>query len=223
MPGTTNRITIQLDLSGYSFKIYDRSGNYISSYEKSCPIDLAVNELAAVIDAGSQVSVELSTWKYTLVPQSSYEADYAHMVLGEVKDLEPTDRIQSIDLPLRKAKMIFAVPADIYDGFTGLAKNVKFYPIAYTLVEKLEDIEQHNRVIISFSEGMLHMAVAERERLMFVNTFPTRDIATAEYFIMSVIKEMTFNPEHTFIYIWNKVEDAMVANLRKYFPKVIKL
>ncbi len=223
MPGTTNRITIQLDLSGYSFKIYDRNGNTVSSLEKACPIDLAVNELSSVIDTNSQVSIEISTWKYTLIPLSSHEAEYAYKLLNEVKELEPTERVLTLDIPSRKAKMAFAVPGELYDSFTALAKNVRFHPVAYTLIEKLSDIGQNNRVVISFSEGMLHMAVAERDRLMFANTFPMRDIATAEYFIMSVIKEMTFNPEHTNIYIWNNAEDAMVANLRKYFPKVEKL
>ncbi len=223
MSGTSNRITIQLDLSGYSFKIYDRSGNILSSSEKSCPIDLAVNELSSEIDSNSQVSVELSTWKYTMVPLSSYESEHSYKLLNEIKDIEPTDRVLTLELPSRKAKMIFAVNGDIYEKFMALAKNTRFYPVAYTLLERLDKIEQNNRVVISFSEGMLHIAVAERDRLLFVNTFPTRDIATTEYFVMSVIKELTFNPEHTDIHILGNVEDAMVANLRKYFPNVLKM
>ncbi len=224
MSGMSNRITIQLDLSGYSFKVYDRGGNVLSAEKRSCPLDLSVKELVPFIDTcNGAITVVFSTWKYTMVPLSNFDASRAKDILSELKDLDANDRILTQEIPGLKAVMIYAVSSDIYDELAGLSKNIQFYSISYILIDRLSSIEQNNRVVISFSDGMLHIAVAERERMMFVNTFPVRDVATAEYFIMSVIKEMPFNPEHTHIYIWGEANTAAVAELEKYFPKVLNI
>ena len=55
MSGSQHRITIQLDLSGYSFTIYDRNGTRTAHEIHSCPVDLSVKELAQVL--GKQFSV----------------------------------------------------------------------------------------------------------------------------------------------------------------------
>ncbi len=225
MPGgTLNRVTIQLDLSGYSFKVYDRNDKLLSEESHSYPLDLSVEKLSSLKDISINTAhIVLSTWKYTLVPVSAFDKDKAADILSDLKDLEDSDKVLTLELPSRKAVMIYAVPSDMYDHLMPIAKNTRIYPLAYELMERLSEIEQNNRVAVSFSDGMLHIAVAERERLMFVNTFPARDIATAEYFIMSVVKEMTFNPEHTYIYIYGNVEQETLSELEKYFPKVINL
>ena len=45
-------------------------------------------------------------------------------------------------------------------------------------------------------------------------------MATAEYFIFSVTKEVMFNPEHTRLHIFGKVPDKVQDELCKYFAGI---
>ena len=96
-----------------------------------------------------------------------------------------------------------------------------FYPTAYLLIDRIASVHDNNRLIVSFTEGMLHIVAAERDRLLFANSFPAADIATAEYFIFSVTKEVMFNPDHTVLHIYGKVEELVSAELGKYFAGVV--
>ena len=218
MPGSQYRITIQLDLGGYSFSIYDRNGTQIRQESHPCPVDLSVGELARELNWKAQaVSVYYTTWKYTLVPVSMYSKDAPEAALRSVRDLNPDDKVLILEMPSRKAIMIFAIPQKIYYGLTALNKNVKFYPMSYLLIDRISSITDNNRLLVSFTEGMLHIAAAD---LLFANSFPAGDIATAEYFIFSVTKEVMFNPEHTRLHMFGKVPDKVQDELCKYFAGI---
>ena len=149
-----------------------------------------------------------------------YSKDAPEAALRSVRDLNPDDKVLILEMPSRKAIMIFAIPQKIYYGLTALNKNVKFYPMSYLLIDRISSITDNNRLLVSFTEGMLHIAAAERDRLLFANSFPAGDIATAEYFIFSVTKEVMFNPEHTCLHIFGKVSDKVRDELCKYFARL---
>lgn len=92
--------------------------------------------------------------------------------------------------------------------------------MAYVLIDRISSIQDNNRLLVSFTDGMLHSVAAERERLLFANSFPAADLATAEYFIMSVTKEVMFNPEHTVLHVYGRLEDREREELSKYFSSV---
>lgn len=216
-----NRITIQLDLNGYSFKIQDRSGSIINEDRKSCPIDLAAGELIPALKffAGT-VSVYYATWKYVLVPVEYFDKSDFRRHLAGIRDISDDDTVMTLDLPSRKAVMVFAIPSAIHDGLSVLSKNVKFYPLTYLLIDRLSTITDNNRLIAAFSDGVLHIVAGERDRLLFANSFPAGDIATAEYFIFSVSKEVFFNPEHTYVYVYGNAGAFMENELGKYFAGI---
>lgn len=221
MSRTQNRITIQLDLSGYSFAVYDRNGAVVSEEKHSCPVDLSVEELAPVLKRQfAAVSVYFTTWKYTLVPMHIFYKENLRSYLKAVRDIPEDDAVLSLEMPSRKAVMVYAVPALLYKGISALCRNVRFYPTSYVLIDRISSIPDNNRLLVSVTDGMLHVVAAERDRLLFVNSFPASDLATAEYFIFSVTKEVLFNPEHTVLYIFGKAEDAVVAELGRYFTSV---
>lgn len=222
MSGAQNRrITIQLDLSGYSFTIYDRSGAAVLQDSHPCPVDLAVEELSGLLKRQySAVSVYFATWKYTLVPQSLFVREQLRPYLAAVRDVSEDEVVLSLDLPSRKAVMVFAVPGLIYSGVMSMCRNAKFFPTEYLLIDRIASLSDNNRLIVSFTDGMLHVVAAERDRLLFANSFPAADLATAEYFIFSVTKEVMFNPEHTVLHVFGKVEDRISSELARYFSGV---
>ena len=224
MSGTQNRITIQLDLSGYSFTVYGRNGAVLTQESHSCPVDLSIQELTPVLKRQyASVSVYYTTWKYTLVPLSLFSKGVPRSYLAAVRDISEDDVVLSLDMPSRKAAMVFAVPSHIYEGVTSLCRDVRFYPTAYVLIDRIASVPGNNRLLVSFSEGMLHAVAAEQDRLLFANSFPASDMATASYFIFSVTKEVMFNPEHTVLHIFGKAEDGVAEELGSYFAGVKQL
>ena len=221
MSGTQNRITIQLDLSGYSFTIYGRNGAILTQESHSCPVDLSVQELEPVLKRQyASVSVYFTTWKYTLVPASLYDKEKVRSYLESVRDLSRDDRVLTLEMPSHKAVMVYAVPYHIYNGIASLCRNVRFYPTAYVLIDRIASVQDNNRLLVSFTDGMLHIVAAERDRLLFANSFPAADMATAGYFIFSVTKEVLFNPEHTFLHILGKADERAEKELGNYFAGV---
>lgn len=216
-----NRITIQLDLNGYSFKIQGRDGSVIREERKSCPMDLAAEELVSELKAVSGTfSVYVSTWKYVLMPLEHFDRSVYRASLSEVRDISDDDMVQTLDLPSKKAVLIFAVSKSIYKTLSGLSKNVRIYPLSYLMIDRLSTIADYNRLIVAFSESVIHIVAAEKDKLLFVNSFPADDIATAEYFILSVAKEVLFNPEHTYIYLYGNAGAFMERELGKYFAGI---
>ena len=221
MSGTQNRITIQLDLSGYSFTIYGRNGDVLQQESHPCPVDLSIQELTPVLKRQyAAVSVYFTTWKYTLVPLSLFDKDNVRGYLSAVRDISKEEIVLALEMPSRKAAIVYAVPYNIYSSMTGLCRNVKFYPTSYVLIDRIASVADNNRLLVSFTDGMLHIVAAERDKLLFANSFPAADIATAEYFIFSVVKEVLFNPEHTVLHIFGKVEVKTAQELCKYFAGV---
>ena len=116
-----------------------------------------------------------------------------------------------------------SLEGQLYGSINALCRNVRFYPMAYILVDRLSSIADNNRLLVSFTDGMLHAVAAERDRLLFVNSFPAADLATAEYFIFSVVKEVMFNPEHTVLHVFGKADEKVASELAKYFASVKRI
>ena len=119
MSATQNRITIQLDLNGYSFTIYGRNGAILTQESHSCPVDLSIEELTPVLKRQyGAVSVYFTTWKYTLVPLHLFSKDSPRAYLAAVRDLAEEDVVQALDMPSHKAAMVYAVPGHLYKGIS---------------------------------------------------------------------------------------------------------
>lgn len=216
-----NRLTIQLDLGGFSFTIFDRSGAVLKRGVGSFPINVKDREIDAVMcGVYNSVSVYCPTQKYTLVPTEYYSKEDAVKVLSSLKPVGINEKVDTLDLPGQKSVMIFAIDQDIISTIKEYQKEAKFYPLAYHLIDTIPSLEHNNRIICSFTEGALHIVASERDKLLFVNSFPVGDSVSAQYFIFSVAKEVLFNPEHTYIYIVGNGESGAKNQLLNYFAGV---
>ncbi|HIZ88196.1 MAG TPA: DUF3822 family protein [Candidatus Coprenecus pullistercoris] len=221
MHNQQHRITIQLDLDGYSFTIYDRNGRRVSEERHECRSGVSAEDLRPVLEQRpASLSIYVPTWKYVLVPQSHFAAEDIRSYLDAVRETGPDDKVLMHELPSRKAVLIFAVDEGLMDGVSALCPDAVFYPLSYVLIDRMSSMEDNNRLVAAFSGGMLHVAAAERDRLLFANTFPVSDTVTAEYFIFSVAKEVLFNMEHTRLYIFGSVPCDMEKSLRRYFSDI---
>lgn len=216
-----NRLTIQLDLGGFSFTIYDRSGAVLTSGTADFPINTSDRHIDAVLNgAFSSVSVYCPTSKYTLVPSEYYSREEAVKVLSSLKTIGIDERVDTLDLPGQKSVMIYAIQDDFISSIKEYQKDAKFYPLAYDLIDRIPSLSHNNRIICAFTQGQVHIVASERDKLLFVNSFPAEDMITAQYFIFSVARQVLFNPEHTYIYILGTALEQMREQLLKYFAEV---
>ena len=74
-------------------------------------------------------------------------------------DILPDDRILTLDMPSRKAVMVFAIPESIYSGLSVLNRNVRFYPTSYMLIDRISSIADNNRLLVSYSLNELRPSI----------------------------------------------------------------
>ncbi|MBR2948136.1 MAG: DUF3822 family protein [Bacteroidales bacterium] len=216
-----NRLTIQLDLGGFSFTIYDSSGAVLKSGKGSYPFEKSDRLTDAILKGSfASVSVYCPTSKYTLVPSEYYSREEAVKVLSSLKSIDIDEKVDTLALPGQMSVMIYAIKDEIISALREHQKEAKFYPLTYHLIDIIPSLSHNNRLICAFTQGQLHIVASERDRLLFANSFPVEDMVTAQYFIFSVARTVLFNPEHTYIYILGEHNKEMKDSLLKYFAEV---
>lgn len=229
MANIANRLTIQIDLSGFSFKITDPSGEVLHKGEKSFPSDIvSATDLESVLKKelstfsvlgkkNNETRVYVSTPKYTLVPTALYTKDREKEILSQVHKIEDMDEVMSVHIPQHQATLIYAVPNAITSRIFKLQKKAKYYPSIYGMIQKLSALNDNNKVCALFSKEHIHLVAAEGSRLMLANSYPAKDFVTAQYYIFLVIKEVMFNPEFTTLQVVGELNKERVKDLNKYF------
>ena len=219
-----NRLTIQTDLSGFSFKIYDKNGSPLHSERRDKPLDLeqeAKNSL--LLKSYSVVTVYVSSGKSTLIPSKYYSIKERRNILSKMFPLFDDEEVMSLEIPSHKAVVVYAVSKDLISMMSSHFDSVKYCPIIYPLIDRISSLTVNNRLLMAYSGGMVHIAAAEREKLLLANSYPASDIVTAEYFLLSVAKEVMFNPEHTTLSTFGYISDSDRQNLSKYFADIVSL
>ena len=214
-------------MSGYSFKIYADNELVSSSGWISAEKVFATPEFQ---DKYAQVDVSVFTTRYTLVPMRFYDPEKASEMLSEVTDVSPSEHVDSIDVTDYAAVML-------YSDFTGetLSKviastvvphgsdPVRPLPEMYHMLGQMAGLPDYNRIIASYMDGVLHLAVAQGRTLLLCNSFPASDFTTAEYFIFMVMKKLQLNPEMSTIYFRTPLDEEQEMSLYRYFHGVERI
>ena len=208
------RLTIQMDLSGFSFIVYDRNGAIVyrsdGSDADSSSLDVPYHS----------VEVYYPTLCYTMIPVDFYSHETAYSYLESVRELPADAQVCALEIPGQKMFLVYAIGSDNLPEPLLKSARIKRYPLVYSLIDSIQTIEGNNKIILARSEEIVHIVAAERGRFLFANSFPAEDDITALYFITSVAHQVMFNPELTSVYIKGTVTDAFCSTLENYFNKV---
>ncbi len=223
------RLTIQIDLSGFSFKISNSKGEFLHRHHTNFPVgvksadevdDLIKKEIdkhSLLHKEYAAVRVYYGTEKYCLVPSSFFDQDKAISMLGKLHKLEESDEVLFVEIPEQKGCLIYAIPSSVISYIGRSQKNAEYYPISYFLLDKISLLIDNNKLLVYFSNDIVHIVAAEREKLLLANSYPASDFVTAQYYIFLVVKEVMFNPEQTKINISGNISDSDEEELKKYF------
>ena len=173
------------------------------------------------------VDISLLTHKCTLVPAHFYDPATARQALAEVVKLRESDAVESVPVPSAGAVLVFSNSIDeslsraiSQTVYTTAGDPVRILPELYYILEELPHCPEYNKILCSYMDGWLHIAVAQGKSLLLANVFEAADFTTAEYFIFLVMKKLQLNPEVSTICFRTPLQQEQEMSLYRYFKAV---
>lgn len=211
------RMSIQVSLSGYSFS----SGTGWKSLE-----EISSEVVSAEDAAGAEVSFMAP--KVSLVPSAFFDAAEAKSILARTVALGADDEVRHVTLPEYSAELLYSFSggesalAAVREGLH-LPSDCVALPEMYFILKAIKEVGEYNRIVASYADGHLYLAISQGGNLLLSNVFEAADFTTAEYFIFLAVKKLQLNPEVSTIYFRTPLSDAEEMSLYRYFKGVERL
>ncbi|MBO6083108.1 MAG: DUF3822 family protein [Bacteroidales bacterium] len=210
-------------MSGYSFKVFQEGSVHSSGWMGSDRI-FTTPEFQRRYD---QVDISLLTPKCTLVPTHFFNPLTARQALDEVVTLRESDAVDYVEVPARGAVLVFSNSIDealsraiSQTVYTTSGHPARVLPELYYILEGLADCPEYNKILCSWMDGWLHMAIAQGGSLRLANIFQAADFTTAEYFIFLAMSRLQLNPEVSTICFRTPLAQEQEMSLYRYFKAV---
>ena len=219
-----DRISIQVGLSGYSFRIWDAVAGSRSSEWMPADRIFTTSEFQRRYD---DVSISVFTPKVTLVPSNFYSPERAKDMLAEVVSLSDDDVVESVPVPQLASVMIYSnlivetlskVICETVLRTDG--SKAAILPEMYFMLTQLGELTEYNKVLASYMDGVLYLVIAQGKSLMLCNSYQAPDFTTAQYFIFLAMKKLQLNPEVSTITFRTRLDDEDEMSLYRYFKSV---
>ena len=146
---------------------------------------------------------------FTLVPVNFFDPAAAREVLSDVAQLKSTDEVKYEQVPQYGAVLIYI------SGGPGEGLPEIFY-----LLRDLPSCKEYNKLLCSWQDGILSIAVAQGKSLLLANCYEAPDFTTAQYYIYSALKSLQLNPEVTTIHFKHSLPEEYQLSLYRYFKSV---
>ena len=219
-------ISIQVSLSGYSFKVQE-GGEVRSSGWLSADRLFTTPEFQRRYE---EVDISLLTPKCTLVPETFFRPESVRAVLSDVVALDPADAVGYVRIPEQGAVLLFSNTIGeslsrvlSQTVLTAAGTQAPVLPEMYYILKALPACEDYNKVVASYRDGYLHLAVAQGKSLQLANVYKAPDFTTAEYFLFLALKRLQLNPEVTTVGFRTPLDPSAEMSLYRYFKAVVEL
>ena len=223
MSQNKDRISIQVGLSGYSFKIYT-ADEVKSSGWMSAERIFTTPEFLHKYD---KVEISVFTPKVTLVPEQFHEEKNSDNSLRNVSDLAEGDAVLSVPVPEFAAVLIYsnsigetlsrAVSETVLDKDANKSCPL---PEMYYMLRSVLTLPDYNKILASYMDGILYLVIAQGRSLLLCNSFHAPDFTTAQYFIFLAMKNLQLNPEVSTITFRTSLSEEDEMSLYRYFKNV---
>ena len=223
MQNMKDRISIQVGLSGYSFKIQDDTAERSSGWMSAERI-FTTSEFQRRY---SEVEISVFTPKCALVPAQFYNPASARTSLADVTWLSDSDPVEAVDVPEFGAVMIYSnaigetlsrVLSETVLRTDG-SKSVPL-PELYFMLRQMSSLTEYNKILASYVDGYLYLTIAQGKTLLLCNSFQAPDFTSAQYFIFLALKKLQLNPEVSTICFRTPLTEDQEMSLYRYFKSV---
>ena len=149
---------------------------------------------------------------FTLVPTQFFEPLRQRAALAEVAQMSEDAIVKHIEIPQYNAVLVYEVDED----------SIISIPEMANILQKLPDCSEYNKILCSFKEGRLFIAIAQGKTLLLANSYNAPDFTTAEYYIFLTVKSQQLNPELSTICFLTPLAQEEEMSLYRYFKSVVK-
>ena len=218
-----DRISIQVGLSGYSFKI--ETGDTVRSSEwLSADRIFTSSEFQRRYD---DVAVSVFTPKCALVPRQFHNPAESRTLLGEIAKLNDSDHVEYVEVPQFASVLVYSnsigeslsrVISDMVLRTDG--SGTRPFPELYHMLMALQNIQDYNKILASYRDGYLYLVIAQGRTLLLCNSFEAQDFTTCEYFIFLAMKKLQLNVEMSSVYFRTALAEEEEISLYRYFKNV---
>ena len=223
MKDMKDRISIQVGLSGYSFKLQADGQDSASGWMSPDRI-FSTPELQKRY---SEVEVSVFTPKCALVPSQFHLPENSRNMLSDVVALTDEESVEYVAVPEYAAVMLFSNTAvgsiaRVVSETVLRVDGTKARPLpeSYYMLKHLAEIPDYNKILASYKDEHLYLVIAQGKSLLFCNTFKAPDFTTAQYFIFLAMKKLQLNPEVSSIYFRTPLDSDQEMSLYRYFRNV---
>ena len=218
-----DRISIQVGLSGYSFKIqadeFEHSSGWMSAER--------IFSTPEFQKRYSDVEVSVFTPKCALVPAQFHISENSRQMLSEVVNLNDDESVESVPVPEFAAVMLYSTTmigamSRVISETVLRTDGTKARPLPepYYMLKQLSQIPDYNKILASYKDDNLYLVIAQGKSLLFCNTFKAPDFTTAQYFIFLAMKKLQLNPEVSSIFFRTPLDQDQEMSLYRYFKNV---
>lgn len=210
-------------MSGYSFKIYTPEGIRSSGWLGAERV-FTTPELMKRYES---VELSLLTPKCALVPDQFFKADKAAAQLADTVRIRPQDKVDFVPVPEYGAVLLFSNTIDeslskviAQNVLNEAGESPRVLPELYYILTFLQQCGDYNRILASYRDGYLHLAISQGRSLLLANVYEAVDFTTAEYHIFSALKALQMNPEVSTICFRTPLDPDQEMSLYRYFKSV---
>ena len=165
------------------------------------------------------MEISLLTPKCALVPEDFFRPEACHELLSEVFMLGVEDEVAYKAVPQYGAVLVYAAAPDCEASVDENIISDEEVPLPemYFILRDLQKCPEYNKILCTWQQGVLYMAIAQGRTLLLANTYRAVDAVTAQYFIHLALKSLQLNPEVSTI-VWRKsIDRQLEMDLYRYF------
>ena len=223
MSQNIDRISIQVGLSGYSFKIQTADQTKVSGWMSAERV-FTTPEFLRRYDS---VEVSVFTPKVTLVPEQFHDDSTSTDALRSVADIQDGDVALSVPVPEFAAVLVYSnaigetlsrvISETVLDKDGNKSAPL---PEMYYMLRSVLDLPDYNKILASYMDGVLYLVIAQGRSLMLCNSYHAPDFTTAQYFVFLAMKNLQLNPEVSTICFRTPLSEDEEISLYRYFKNV---
>ena len=219
-----NRISIQVGLSGYSFKVYDGRQEVHDSGWMTADRIFTTPEFQKRYE---EVGISVFSPKAALVPTQFFSPDKTRDILSDVVRLSDGDVVEYVPVPEQAAVLVFsnAIGETLSKVISETVlrpdgTKARLLPEMYFMLGQLAELPEYNKILASYMDGVLYLVIAQGKSLLLCNSYQAPDFTTAEYFIFLAMKKLQLNPEVSTIAFRTPLSEEDRMSLYRYFRNV---
>jgi hypothetical protein len=219
-----NGISIQVGLSGYSFRLWNAGQMTSASGWLSSERIFTTPEFQRRYD---EVAVSVFTPKVALVPAQFFSPERAKELLDDVVNIGVNDTVEFVEVSHLASVLVYSnaigetLSRVISETVLKLdGSKARLLPEMYYILEQLPSLKEYNKILASYMDGVLYLVIAQGKTLLLCNSFHAPDFTTAEYFIFMAMKKLQLNPEVSTISFRTPLSEDDEMSLYRYFKSV---